>query len=138
MALSLKKVKRAPVVAKVDSLSAPKVERRDSNHFSPEKKEVTSEVLQEKPVKMKRPWSEVVVLEKAPVDLNVMPEGVVDKKVVDNPVDNKVVDNPVDNKVVENPVDSSFFEQRQSISGQYSSPGTLRAWCEVLRIGIFS
>ena len=139
MALSLKKVKRAPVIAKDDFATTPKSTKTISSKSLDsllKEKEIKKdgsdpEVLPERaqsPIGT-RPWSEVVVREK---DQNRVPN--VKQKVADKIVTHKTTDEIVTNT----PIDLTFFEERQSINRKYSSSSTLRAWCEVLRVGVSS
>lgn len=139
MALSLKKVKRAPVIAKDDFATTPKSTKTSLSKNSDsliKEKEIKKdgsdpEILPERAQLSigTRPWSEVVVREK---DQNRVPN--IKQKVADKIVTHKTTDEIVTNT----PIDVTFFEQRQSINRKYSSPSTLRAWCEVLRIGVSS
>ena len=133
------KVKRAPVIAKDDFATTPKSTKTISSKSLDsllKEKEIKKdgsdpEVLPERaqsPIGT-RPWSEVVVREK---DQNRVPN--VKQKVADKIVTHKTTDEIVTNT----PIDLTFFEERQSINRKYSSSSTLRAWCEVLRVGVSS
>ena len=166
MALSLKKVKRAPVIAKDDFATTTKSTKRSLSKNSDSliketeiKKDGSDpEILPERAQLSigTRPWSEVVVREKDQNRVPTIKQKVADKivthKTTDENVTHETTDEIVTHKTTDEivrhkttdeivtnaPVDLTFFEQRQSINRKYSSSSTLRAWCEVLRIGVSS